>query len=283
MSVRSSSPADLAASAAAPVVIKLLADLVEERTGLHYDVGDRPVFVEKITQRALGAGYESLLDYYYLLRYDPAAAAELRELTDALVVGETYFFRELAPLELIVDRLLGPAIAAGRRPRVWSAACSTGEEPLTLAMLLDERGWLPAVELIASDISVRSLEQARSGRFGRRALRGPNRSAVAGRLREETDGSVTVAPALVAAVDWRRINLCDAAEVGAVGRCDVILCRNAMIYFRETTVRRVVDRLAASLVPGGALFVGISESLLRFGTSLTCEEDAGVFFYRKPR
>ena len=87
---------------------------------------------------------------------------------------------------------------------------------------------------------------------------------------------------IVGAIDWRRINLCDAEAVAAVGPCDAILCRNVLIYFHDTKVSALIDRLEANLVPGGSLFVGISESLLRFGTSLTCEESAGVFYYRKP-
>ena len=116
--------------------------------------------------RAPEAGFESLLDYYYFLRYDAGGAKELDALIDALVVGETYFFRELPPLEVVVGELVAPAVAAGRRPAIWCAACATGEEPLTLAMMLAERGILGEVEIVASDISARALERARAGRFG---------------------------------------------------------------------------------------------------------------------
>jgi chemotaxis protein methyltransferase CheR len=207
----------------------------------------------------------------------------MEKLVDALVVNETFFFRELEPLKLLVNHFIEPSIKAGRRPRIWSAACATGEEPLTLAMLLADRGLLSSVELIASDISQKVLDKARAGTFSRRALRDVVVPGLARKyLREEPD-AIRVDPALVKAIDWRRINLCQPAEVQALGTMDVVLCRNVLIYFRDETVIRVLDVLAQALKPQGALFVGVSESLMRFGTQFECEERESVFFYRKTR
>jgi chemotaxis protein methyltransferase CheR len=263
-------------------VLAILSALVEERTGLHYGLADHPVLAEKAGFRAAEAGFESLLDYYYFLRYDEGAEREMDALVDALVVGETYFFRELPPLRVVVD-LAAEEVARDGRPRIWSAACATGEEPLTLAMLLDERGLLDEVELVASDLSVRALERARSGRHGPRSLRdGAPEALVARYLRREADGAVRVAPRLVERVRFRRTNLLDAERVRASGPFDVVLCRNVLIYFSDATAVRVTDHLASALVPGGVLLVGVSESLLRFGTGLACEEHGSVFVYRKP-
>ena len=263
-------------------MVAILRALVEERTGLHYGPDETPVLIERVRVRAAEAGFESLLDYYYFLRYDPAATAEIEQLVEALVVNESYFFREADPLRVVCDVFLAPAVAAGRRPRVWSAACSTGEEPLTLAMLLADKGMLGAVDIVASDVSGRALDRARAGRFGRRSVREHVQALVPSRwLRAETNGEWTVAGPLREAIDWRKVNLTDRAAVAAIGTCDVILCRNVLIYFSDTTVARVVDALTEQLRPGGALFVGVSESLLRYGTSLVCEEHAGVFCYRR--
>ncbi|MFP2963513.1 CheR family methyltransferase, partial [Myxococcus sp. 1LA] len=95
------------------------------------------------------------------------------------------------------------------------------------------------------------------------------------------EGRPRVRPELVDAVDWRRVNLVDAAAVAQLGAFDAILCRNVLIYFQDDTARRVVSVLARALVPGGHLLVGTSESLMRFGTALTCEERRGTFFYTK--
>jgi chemotaxis protein methyltransferase CheR len=263
-----------------PQVFSILSALVAERIGLHFDVPHAPIFAEKVGARAVEAGFESLLDYYYFLRYDPQSQRELDSLIEALVVGETYLFRELAPLEAAVDDLIGPLVEAGRRPRVWCAACATGEEPHTLALLLAARGLLSAVDIVASDINAAALSRARSSRFSRRAVRADVPAFAASRLRVE-EREVTIDPGLTQRIDWRRINLMDDAAVADLGTFDVIFCRNVLIYFSDETARQVIERLGARLAPDGALFVGISESLLRFGTSLRCEEQSGVFLYKK--
>ena len=145
-----------------PQVFSILSALVNERAGLHFDLHHAPVFGEKVAARAAEAGFDSLLDYYYFLRYDAASASEMEALVDALVVNETYLFREFAPLETMITALVLPALGEGRRPRIWSAACSTGEEPNTVAMLLEAHGILDRVDLVASDVSGQALARARA-------------------------------------------------------------------------------------------------------------------------
>lgn len=265
-----------------PQVFAILGALIEERTGIHYRPEDRTLLGDKLVGRLAEAGFDSFLDYYYFLRYDPSGLAEMDALIDSIVVGETYLFREYDQLRFLVDDLILPAVAAGRRPRVWSAACATGEEPFSVAMLLDRKGALGQVELVASDISPRALERARLGVLTRRALRQLPAIDLSGCLSEKPGGALEVSPVIRCAVEWHRINLTDPVAVAALGRFDVILCRNVLIYFDDSTARRVVDLLSAALVPGGVLLVGASESLLRFGTSLVSEERRGTFFYRRP-
>ena len=198
---------------------------------------------------------------------------------DALLVHETSFFRELAPLVELVDHHLVP-ICKQRRARVWSAACASGEEPYTLAMLLHDRGVLDDVEIIGTDISAQVLARAASGRHGRRALRDGHPKDLAGRYLDPTQHGISVAANIRAAVRLDRVNLLDGAAIARLGTFDAIICRNVLIYFRDRSVVTVVDCLASALRPGGLLLVGVSESLLRFGTSLVCEERGGSFFYR---
>ncbi|WP_437320105.1 CheR family methyltransferase [Sorangium sp. So ce385] len=265
-----------------PQVFAIFSALIAEKIGIHYDAGDRELLGDKVSVRAIDAGFDSLLDYYYFLRYDPAGAAELDALIDALVVGETYFFRELAQLEVAVAELVAPRVSAGKRPRIWSAACSTGEEPFTIAMLLAERGLLGKVDLVASDISARALSRARAGVYGPRSIRSnAPPPPFATRWLEVTPDRVVVSAALKEAIDWRRINLLEASDAASLGQFDVIVCRNVLIYFHDNTARWVVANLSGALASGGALLVGISESLLRLGTALACEERGGVFLYRK--
>lgn len=263
-----------------PEVFVILSDLIEERIGIHYRLDDRDLLSERLTPRAIERGFDSLFDYYRFLRYDPAASEELHGLADALVVNETYFFREADQLRAFAHEIVPEILKRRAAARVWCAACSTGEEPLTVAMLLAQRGLLDKVELVASDISRRALARARRGEYGQRSLRAVP-VGVVGRWLLERDEVVTVDPSLGQAIHWHQVNLLDAKEVGALGSFDAILCRNVLIYFREELVRSVVSRLAASLRLDGYLLVGASESLLRYGTSLSCEERGGAFFYRK--
>jgi len=267
-----------------PQVFAILSALIEERSGLHYELSDMDMIADRLSARAVEAGFDSLLDYYYYLRYDDASKAELDALLDALVVNETYFFRELDSLKRMVSDFIEPLVASGKRPRVWCAACSTGEEPLTLAMLLADRGHLAGVEIVASDISGRALARAQAGEFGPRSLRQLPLDGLGARfLVAMQDGRVRVREELVQAIRWRRVNLVEAEAVAALGAFDVISCRNVLIYFSDDTARRVLASLTDALQPGGALFVGVSESLLRFGSPLSCEERGGVFLYRKER
>ena len=266
-----------------PQVFAIFRALIEDHSGMHYGPDDRELFAEKVSARAIDEGFASLLDYYYFLRYDDGGRDELERLMEALVVNETYFFREREQLEWLVDHFLVPRCRAGKRPRIWSAACATGEEPLTLTMLLADRGYDGAVEIVASDLSQRALDRARAGLFSPRSLRHAARPELAARYLVEEQGRLRIAPALVARVDWRRLNLSSATEVAALGRFDAILCRNVLIYFSDLTTQRVLESLGGRLTDDGVLLVGVSESLLRFGPAVACEEHGGVFVYRPVR
>jgi chemotaxis protein methyltransferase CheR len=265
-----------------PPLFAIFSSLIEERVGLCYTLQDETVLASKLSMRALERGFSSLLDYYYFLRYDAGSESEFEALVNALVVNETFFFREFTPLSVLVSDFVAPLVAAGKTVRIWCAACSTGEEPLTIAMLLERHGLLGSVELIASDVSSTVLAKARSGQYGRRSLRVVPAQELCDKWLTVHEHSVKVDPTLGRAVSWRQLNLLDQAAVRAIGPVDFIVCRNVLIYFRDVTASRVVSTLADQLRPGGALLVGISESLLRFGTSLACEESAGIFLYRKP-
>jgi chemotaxis protein methyltransferase CheR len=269
-------------TALSPQLFAVFAGLIEEASGLHYAPADRELFASKLTAHAAERGHDLLLDYYYRLRYDDAAGAELASLIEALLVHETYLFREADALIELVDGHLVPIVRARRRARVWSAACSTGEEPYSLAMLLDARGVLDAVEIIATDLSPAAIELARRGRLGRRALRNGHPAELAARYTEVGAQGITVAPRIRRAVQFSTLNLV-APAAPVPGVFDVILCRNVLIYFQDEQILRVVDRLADQLAPDGLLAVGVSESLLRFGTRLVCEERSRSFFYRRAR
>jgi chemotaxis protein methyltransferase CheR len=266
-----------------PQLFAIFSALIEDECGLRYDAGDRPLLEAKLATHAAELGHDSLLDYFYRLRYDDPTGHERRLLVQALVVHETYFFRELDALEQLVEHYIVPAVTARGKARVWSAACSTGEEPFTLAILLDRRGLLDRVEIVATDISEAAIEKARRRMHTRRSLRDGYPVELARRHLEIGPDGVLVADAIRDAVRFSVVNLLDAERVRALGMFDAILCRNVLIYFRDAHIARLIEMLCSMLVPGGAIAVGVSESLLRFGTGVVCEERGGSFFYRSAR
>lgn len=263
-----------------PQVFLILRGLIEDWSGLRYDLDDLEMLAERISPRARELGFDSALDYYYFLRYDDKGPAELEKLLEALLVHETYFFRQAAQLEQLVDSCLAPRVAEGAHPRVWCAGVASGEEAYTLAMMLGERKLLGNVEVVATDLSRPALAHAERGVYSGRALRAIV-GTVASRWLEPKGEHFEVVPALRGAITWKRVNLLDPAQVVALGTFDAILCRNVLIYFADQTTTRVVQQLTASLKDQGVLLVGASESLMRFGTSLKWEERSGSFFYRK--
>lgn len=268
-----------AAASMSPQVFAILSALIEERLGLFFAADYRELLLEKLAPRAAELGFDSMLDYYYFLRYDAAGERELLAVADVLTVNETYFLREAAQLRVLVDDFVAPRVARGERQRIWCAACSTGEEAISIAALLRERGALGSVEIVASDISARALAVASKGLYGKRSTRSLPEE-LPGWLERRGDAH-QADTRLSQAIDWRRVNLLDERAVAELGNFDFILCRNVLIYFRDETIQTVTSRLYESLRNQGALLVGASESLLRLGTAFICEERGGAFFYRK--
>ncbi|HEY1697159.1 MAG TPA: CheR family methyltransferase [Polyangiaceae bacterium] len=262
-------------------VFGIVRQLVEEKAGLHYEPADLPLIESRLANRALETGFDSLLDYYYYLRYDPEGPRELQNLVESLVVHETYLFREPEALGVLVNDVVPELLRDRPRLRLWSAACATGEEPYTVAMLLQAAGLLDRVDVVASDISAPALARAREGFYAGRALRALPESSAA-RCLEPSGRGVRVPDSIRRRITWTRVNLVDRESVAAQGRFDVVLCRNVLIYFSDATVSAVAASLADTITPGGVLLVGTSESLLRFGTSFVCEERGGSFLYRAP-
>ena len=156
-------------------VFTILRDLIRERTGLHFESARWEILAEKLSPRALECGFSSLLDYYYLLKYGPGAEDEWPQVMDALSVPETYFWREMDQVRVLVDVLVPQYALAhpGKVIEIWCAACATGEEPLTIAMALEEAGWLERapVRIWASDASPSAIARARLGRYRDRSFR----------------------------------------------------------------------------------------------------------------
>lgn len=261
----------------------LLRDLIQDRLGVWFEEDKRDLLASKLSDRIIELELRSFLDYYYRLKYGPDAEDEWPRLTDTLSVQETYFWRELDQVRTLVDVLLPQHVAAGRGPiRIWSAACASGEEPLTVAMALSEAGWFDRaeIELWASDVSAAALGKAVGGVYRERSFR-----VLPAALREKyflaVDGGWRVDPGLQARIRFRRANLLDPDETALMETSRYIFCRNVFIYFSPATIARVVARFADRMPRPGYLFVGVSESLLRVSTIFELEQVGGVYVYLK--
>lgn len=266
--------------------LELLRDLVLAQTGMFYDDARLDFLRDRLVPLAVERGFDSLLDYYYLLKYDAGAPQEWLHAIDALSVQETYFWREVDQVKALADVIVPQLVAIHRWPlRIWSIPCATGEEPLSLAMALEEAGWFARVpiEIHGSDASEAALRRARAGRFGERAFRQLPES-----LREkyfDRDAGTrdwVVKPALHRRVkSWTRVNLVRREEMTTLGSSDVIFCRNLFIYFTASTVTQVVEAFADLMPSPAYLCIGAAESLLRLGTRFDLREIGGAYVYCK--
>jgi chemotaxis protein methyltransferase CheR len=241
-----------------------LRDLIRERFGIFYDDTKQFLLQSRLQTRLLKSRAGDFHEYHRYLTSSPDRENEWAELASVLTNNETYFFREKAQLDVLVSEVLGEAIKSGGRLRVWSSACSTGEEPYTAAMmLLETRRISPsALTLHATDLSPRALEKASTGYYRELSFRATPPEIVQKYFRPFQSGFF-IQDDIKRMVEFSRINLLDTRAVAAMGPHDAIFCRNVLIYFDKPTQKRVVEAFAEALRPGGYLFLGHAESIMR--------------------
>jgi chemotaxis protein methyltransferase CheR len=262
----------------------LIRSLINERTGMYFDNGKSDMLIEKLSPLVIERGFGSYLDYYYLLKYDPSARVEWLNVMNALSVQETYFWREIDQIRALVQTLVPEwhARSSNSTLRIWSAACATGEEPLTIAMALNEAGWFDraSIEIVASDASSKAIDRAVKGIYRERAFRN-----LSPHLRDryfERDGSDwRVRNSIHSHIKWEVANLMEEDQISHLAVADFIFCRNVFIYFSENAISRVVRSFSRFIRPPGYLFVGAAESLIRLTTDFNLTEIDDAFVYVK--
>ncbi|GGJ90084.1 protein-glutamate O-methyltransferase CheR [Pseudomonas matsuisoli] len=198
----------------------------------------------------------------------PTRGSLREQVVDAMTTNETLWFRDAYPFEVMKSKVLPEAIKAspGQRLRIWSAACSSGQEPYSLAMTLDEfersnPGQLRAgVQIIATDLSGSMLTACKSGEYDSLAMgRGLSPERLQRFFDPKPPGRWAVKPPIRSRVEFRSLNLLDSYAV--LGKFDVVFCRNVLIYFSAEVKKDILTRIHATLKPGGYLFLGASEAL----------------------
>ena len=190
----------------------------------------------------------------------------LRDFTDALMTNESFFFRDVKPFEqfrqVVLPRLMASR-ATQRHCRIWSAACSTGQEPYSLAMILKEEapklaGW--HFEIVGTDISQEAMGRARDGVYTQfEVQRGLPIQLLVKYFKQEGD-KWQIAPEIRAMVQYREFNLL--GDLGVLGRFDVVFCRNVLIYFDQAAKSAILDRISRALTSDGLLYLGGAETVL---------------------
>ena len=265
-------------------VYRLLADMIRARSGIDFTESNRFLLESRVQQRVEELRVENPRVYLQRLRY-AGDDTEFDHLLDRVTNPETYFFREAEQLAAFSEDLLPEwedAPPAGAL-RIWSAGCASGEEPFTVAMLLEEKGFFArhSVEIFGSDISVASLARARAGIFRENAFRQTSDERRARFFEAEGPGRFRIREEIRNRVSFGRLNLIEPARLAALPRFHVIFCRNVLIYLDDPSKRSVVASLYERLLPGGHLFLGRVESLVAFSTGFRLRHLPHDLVYRK--
>ena len=270
------------------VEFRVFADLIRERSGLNFGEPSRLLLERRLSRRVRELELGSFAAYHYHIRNSSSGSTEFPNLIDELTTNETYFFREYSQLRALIDEIfeelqLDREKRDGRPINVWSAGCSSGEEPYSIAMLAREAGLKPGVDVhvYASDISRRMLRKARKGVYRESSFRDTDPN-----LREkyfiEKDRLWQISDDLKRDVDFIHLNLLDKSKVALLRTMDVILCRNVIIYFDIDTKCQVIQTFYEKLRPGGHLLLGHSESLINLSTAFELRHLRRDLVYRRP-
>lgn len=267
---------------------RLLRDLVYQHCGLNFTEDSKYLLEKRLGRRLQKHNLKTFKDYYYFLRYNPNKDQEIPEVIDQLTTNETYFFREDFQLKTFVEDIL-PEIRRRKEQegkqtlRIWSAGCSSGEEPYTIAMLLLDQPWLKSwrVEVIGTDISQRVLHMAREGVYGDASFR-TTEPLQKMRFFTGKDGKSRIKDEVRNLVTISYLNLFDTARIALLGKMDVIFCRNVIIYFDKAGKKSVIENFLQRLVPEGFLLLGHSESLINLSTSFQLRHFQHDMVYQKP-
>jgi len=267
---------------------RMFAELVREHAGLDFGEGSRFLLERRLSRRIRELELGSVAAYHYRIRNSSSGPDELPNLIDELTTNETYFFREYSQLRALIDEIfaelqLDREKRGGRPINVWSAGCSSGEEPYSIAILAREAGLKPGVDIhvYASDISRKMLRKARKGIYRESSFRETD-PHLRDKYFVEKDRLWQISDDLKRDVDFIHLNLLDASKIALLRTMDVILCRNVIIYFNLDTKCQVIRTFYEKLRPGGHLLLGHAESLINLSTSFELRHLRRDLVYRRP-
>lgn len=267
----------------------LLRDFIYQQCGIFIAENRKYLVENRLSNRIKELNLKSYTEYYNFLRFDPSRNKEMNKLFEVVTTNETSFFRNPPQLEVFQREVLAQAIdqcrKTGRKKlRIWSAGCSTGEEPYTLSIILHESlksdiaNW--DIKITANDLSEAVLKAAQRGIYNEYALRTTPKEIIDSYFIKE--GNLFKLKAHIKQlVTFGQINLSDREQLRRVERSQIVFCRNVIIYFDDDMKKKVINAFYDNLEPGGALLIGHSESLHNISRAFQLEQHKGTIVYRK--
>jgi chemotaxis protein methyltransferase CheR len=268
---------------------RMFCELLRKRCGLHFDKDMRFLVEKRLARRVAKLELGTFAAYHYFLRNGHEGDEEFASAIDELTTNETYFFRERRQLDALVDEIIPEQILRKRHSgsngpvTIWSAGCSSGEEPLSIVMLGLEANLRPGEDfrVYASDISRNVLRKSRKGMYREASFR-ETETDLRKKYFDEVESLNKVSEDVRKQVDFIQINLLDRSKIALLGRLDTIMCRNVIIYFDLHTKKKVIETFHQKLAPGGYLLLGHSESLINISNTFELAQLKDDLVYRRP-
>ncbi len=266
-----------------------LRDFIYQQFGIFIAENRKYLIENRLAGRLKELNLKSYGDYYHFLRFDPSRRDELTRLAEVVTTNETSFFRNPPQLKIFQEKVLRKVLEEARkkgqkRLRIWSAGCSTGEEPYTLGIILHEElkmelaAW--DIKITANDLSEAVLAAARRGIYSDYALRTTPPEMISKYFTKE-ENVYRITPRVKQLVNFGQINLNDRLALKRVERSQIVFCRNVIIYFDDDMKKRVISSFYDNLLPGGYLLIGHSESLHNISRTFKPEHHPGAIVYAK--
>ncbi len=266
-----------------------LRDFIYQQCGIFIAENRKYLVENRLSNRIKELKLKSYTEYYNYLRFDIGKKTELNRLFEVVTTNETSFYRNPPQLKVFQDIIMKNTLeecrkAGRKRLRIWSAGCSTGEEPYTIAMILHEilkteiTQW--DIKITANDLSEAVLATARQGVYSEYALRTTPKDIIA-KYFTKTGEQYAVNANVKRLVSFGQINLNDKVQLSRVEKSHAVFCRNVIIYFDNDMKKRVINAYYDNLIPGGSLHIGHSESLHNISRAFTPEHYSGIIVYRK--
>lgn len=266
-----------------------LRDFIYQQCGIFIAENRKYLIENRLAGRLKDLNLKGYGEYYHYLRFDPNRRSELNKLFEVVTTNETSFFRNPPQLDvfqkIVIPRTISEIRKKGEKKlRIWSAGCSTGEEPYTLSIILHEvlgpeiGSW--DIKITANDLSEAVLATARRGLYSDYSLRTTPKEIIA-RYFSKEDNQYRILPKVKQIVSFGQINLNDKMQLRRVERSNIVFCRNVIIYFDDDMKRSVISAFYDNLLPGGDLLIGHSESLHNISRTFKPEHHTGTIVYRK--